>query len=166
MPRKRKRSSWGSEPELVRPGVYRIRYTADTGDGRGKTRRSETVYGTRRQADQRRNELRLLYERQAGKPATPTVGEAWGRCCLLYTSASFMVIIRSTRGLMVVQSVQVGFIPASFLPSGTPLPPSTRAPRGLYSSEEPFSSLSKTSPKIRSTTSPALVEASKAPSFA
>lgn len=79
MPRKRKRSSWGSEPELVRPGVYRIRYTADAGDGRGKTRRSETVYGTRRQADQRRNELRLLYERQAGKPATPTVGEAWGR---------------------------------------------------------------------------------------
>ena len=79
MPRKRKRSSWGSEPELVRPGVYRIRYTADAGDGRGKTRRSETVYGTRRQADQRRNELRLLYERQAGKPSTPTVSEVWAR---------------------------------------------------------------------------------------
>ncbi len=78
----RKRSSWGSEPELVRKGVYRIRFTADTGDGRGKTRHSETVYGNRRQADQRKNELRALYERQAGKPATPTVGQAWERWVL------------------------------------------------------------------------------------
>lgn len=47
----RKRSSWGFKP-VNGSGKRRIRYMADTGDGRGFTRHSETVYGTRKQADE------------------------------------------------------------------------------------------------------------------
>lgn len=47
----RKRSSWGSNQSMV-PGKRRTRYMADTGDGRGFTRHSETVYSTRKEADE------------------------------------------------------------------------------------------------------------------
>lgn len=47
----RKRSSWGSN-QAMGPGKRRIRYMADTGDGRGFIRYSETVYSTRKEADE------------------------------------------------------------------------------------------------------------------
>lgn len=82
MPRKPKRSTWGCV-EQARPGVWRIRYQADTGDGRGYTRRSETVHGTRREAHARLAELRERYEVAPGepvrRPSPLTVGEAWER---------------------------------------------------------------------------------------
>lgn len=49
----RKRSSWGSNSnQSMVPGKRRIRYMVDTGDGRGFTRHSETVYSTRKEADE------------------------------------------------------------------------------------------------------------------
>lgn len=46
---RRQRAAWGSV-ERVRDGVWRLRYMADVGDGRGYRRCSETVRGTRREA--------------------------------------------------------------------------------------------------------------------
>lgn len=83
MPRKPKRSTWGCV-EQARPGVWRIRYQADTGDGRGYARRSETVHGTRREAHARLAELRAKYEREPDDPRrrrgpAPTCGEVYER---------------------------------------------------------------------------------------
>ena len=68
MTRKR-RSSWGCA-QKVRPGVYRLRYMADG------ERRSETVYGTRREADDRLAELRVKHGSGPSKKPV-TVGEAY-----------------------------------------------------------------------------------------
>ncbi len=61
--------------------MWRIRYQADTGDGRGYTRHSETLHGTRREAYARLAELRAKYEVPPGepkaRPSKATVGKAW-----------------------------------------------------------------------------------------
>lgn len=69
MPR-RKRSTWGCV-QKVRPGVYRLRWWADTAEGR--KRRSETFYGTRKQADHRMAEIRL----HVGEDPSSSIGSIW-----------------------------------------------------------------------------------------
>lgn len=69
MPR-RKRSTFGCVQEMRR-GVWRLRWPEDTPEGR--KRRSETVYGTRRDAERRLAEIRVA-TREA---PTPTVGQIW-----------------------------------------------------------------------------------------
>ena len=77
MPRKQ-RASWGCVQRIDRDR-YRIRYWADLGDG--YRRRTETVRGTRREADARLAALRTQHERQPGTPVTRpsavTVGDVW-----------------------------------------------------------------------------------------
>lgn len=70
MPRNQQRSSWGSIDEAVKGKVYRLRWTQNKPDGRGKC--SETVYGTRKQARARLSELQVMYGKD--KPV-PTIGE-------------------------------------------------------------------------------------------
>ena len=75
---RRQRASWGCVQRLGRDR-YRIRYWADLGDG--YRRRTETVRGTRREADARLAALRGLHEREPGspvrRPGAATVGDAW-----------------------------------------------------------------------------------------
>lgn len=74
---KKRRSAWASISEPER-GVFRIRYWAT--DAKGVYRRmSETVRGTRKEAERRRSELMLLHSEDA---PCPTVGEAWERWAL------------------------------------------------------------------------------------
>lgn len=72
------RSSWGCVQRLDKDR-YRIRYWADLGDG--YRRHTETVRGTRREAERRAAELRAAHEVEPGaprrKPSTVTVGDAW-----------------------------------------------------------------------------------------
>ena len=67
------RSDWGSAREK-RKGVWEVRYTADTHDGTGYRQHSETVRGTRRQANDLLARRRLELSDSA---PVPTVGEAW-----------------------------------------------------------------------------------------
>lgn len=73
MARRGMRSDWGSVQEAGR-GRWRIRYWAETPDG--YRRCSETVRGTRRDANDRLAELRLEHGHDA---PCPTVGEVWRR---------------------------------------------------------------------------------------
>lgn len=73
MPRCRMRSSWGNVTE-ERRGVWRLRYWAETPEG--YRRCSETVRGTRKQAEDRLAQLRI--DHSADAPA-PTVGQVWSR---------------------------------------------------------------------------------------
>lgn len=72
------RSSWGCVQRLDRDR-YRIRYWADLGDG--YRRHTETVRGTRREAERRAAELRAAHEVEPGapkrRPSSVTVGDAW-----------------------------------------------------------------------------------------
>ena len=72
----RKRSSWGSNQSMG-PGKRRIRYMADTGDGRGFTRHSETVYGTRKQADEVLAQRRIEHSQDKPVPTLRQAFEAW-----------------------------------------------------------------------------------------
>lgn len=72
----RKRSSWGSNQSMGQ-GKRRIRYMADTGDGRGYTRRSETVYGTRKQADEVLAQRRIEHSQDKPVPTLRQAYEAW-----------------------------------------------------------------------------------------
>lgn len=72
----RKRSSWGSNQPMG-PGKRRIRYMADTGDGRGFTRHSETVYGTRKQADEVLAQRRIEHSQDKPVPTLRQAFEAW-----------------------------------------------------------------------------------------
>lgn len=74
MPRKR-RSSFGSVTTM-RPGVQRIRYWADKGDGKGYRRCSETVRGSYRDAKRRLAEVCVEH---AGDAPCPTVSQAFER---------------------------------------------------------------------------------------
>ena len=74
---RRKRSAWGSITEKERGRRYVIRYYATT-DERGYMRHSETVRGTRADAERRRAEL--LLDHSADAPC-PTVAQAWERWC-------------------------------------------------------------------------------------
>ena len=72
----RKRSSWGSNQPMG-PGKRRIRYMADTGDGRGFTRHSETVYGTRKQADEVLAQRRIEHSQDKPVPTLQKAYETW-----------------------------------------------------------------------------------------
>lgn len=76
MPRKRRRSTWGSN-DPAGPGRRRLRFLADTGDGRGLCRHSKTVYGTAREGDAELARLRVMYERQRTDGPMPTFGQCW-----------------------------------------------------------------------------------------
>lgn len=52
----------------MRRDAYRLRFMADTGDGRGYARRTEVVRGTRKDAHARLAELRARYEGQQRDP--------------------------------------------------------------------------------------------------
>ena len=69
MPR-RKRSTFGCVQEM-RKGVWRIRWPEDT--PKGRKRRSETVYGSRRDTERRLAEIRLAVRENP----SPTIGELW-----------------------------------------------------------------------------------------
>ena len=58
-------------------GKRRIRYMADTGDGRGYTRHSETVYGTRKQADEVLAQRRIEHSQDKPVPTLKQAYEAW-----------------------------------------------------------------------------------------
>lgn len=75
MPRRKTRSAWASITEVERGQRYRIRYWAKGADGAYR-RRSETVRGTRKDAERRRAELMLEHSEDA---PCPTVGQAWER---------------------------------------------------------------------------------------
>lgn len=77
--RSKRRDSWGSITEIERGKRYRIRYWAETSDG--YKRRSKTIRGTRKDAEQVR--ARLLLEHGEDKPC-PTVAQAWETYTLPY----------------------------------------------------------------------------------
>ena len=74
MPRKHRRAQWASITEIEKGKRYRIRWWANGPDG--YKRRSETVRGTRKDAELRRAELMLDHSEDA---PCPTVGQAWER---------------------------------------------------------------------------------------
>lgn len=59
------------------PGKCRIRYMADTGDSRGFTRHSETVYGTRKQADEVIAQRRIEHSQDKPVPTLQRAYETW-----------------------------------------------------------------------------------------
>jgi hypothetical protein len=76
--RKKARAAWASITEVERGQRYRIRYWGKDSDGQYR-RRSETVRGTRRDAERRRAQLMLEHSEDA---PCPTVGQAWERWCV------------------------------------------------------------------------------------
>lgn len=72
MPRKRKRSSWGSVAKTGRD-AYVLRWWEDAPEGR--VRRCETFHGSRREADDRMAEIRVSSSRKAA----PTLSYFWNR---------------------------------------------------------------------------------------
>ena len=74
---RRRRSAWGSITELDAGERYRIRYWAETPSG--YRRKSETVRGTRKDAERRRAELMLEHSEDA---PCPTVGQVWEKWAL------------------------------------------------------------------------------------
>ena len=75
--RKKRRSAWASITEVERGEVYRIRFWSSGPDG--YKRRSETVRGSRLDAERRRSELMLEHSEDA---PCPTVAQAWERWVL------------------------------------------------------------------------------------
>ena len=73
----RERSSWGSNEPAARRGYRRLRFKADTGDGRGYMRHSKTIRGTRRDGDRELARLRVMYERQSEEGPRPTFRQCW-----------------------------------------------------------------------------------------
>lgn len=73
MPRKRARSTWGANEDAGN-GRRRLRYWADLHDGRGYTRHSMTIVGSRRDGDEALARLRV--EHSQDRP-TPTLRQAW-----------------------------------------------------------------------------------------
>ena len=76
MPRKRgrkSRSTWGSNDDAG-AGRRRLRYWADLHDGKGYTRHSMTIVGSRRDGDETLARLRV--EHSKDRP-TPTLRQAW-----------------------------------------------------------------------------------------
>lgn len=76
MPRKRgrkSRSTWGSNDDAG-AGRRRLRYWADLHDGRGYTRHSKTIAGTKTDGDEELARLRVEHGRD--RPA-PTLSQAW-----------------------------------------------------------------------------------------
>lgn len=75
--KKKSRAAWGSIAQ-VDENRYRIRYWAKGADGQYR-RRSETIRGSRLEAERRRSELMLGHSEDA---PCPTVGQAWERWAL------------------------------------------------------------------------------------
>lgn len=78
MPRKRgrkSRSAWGSNDDAG-AGRRRLRFYADLHDGRGYTRHSKTIVGTKTDGDEELARLRVQHSHDA---PVPTVGEMWER---------------------------------------------------------------------------------------
>lgn len=76
MPRKRGRKSrnaWGSNDDAG-AGRRRLRFWADLHDGRGYTRHSKTIVGTKRDGDLELARLRVEHN---GDGPVPTVGDMW-----------------------------------------------------------------------------------------
>ncbi|WP_455136387.1 tyrosine-type recombinase/integrase [Thermophilibacter sp.] len=73
MPRKRHRSTWGSN-EDAGGGRRRLRYWADLHDGRGYVRHSKTIVGSRRDGDEELARIRVEHAEDA---PCPTVGQAY-----------------------------------------------------------------------------------------
>ena len=69
---------WGG-CQRIDKDKWRIRYSADTGDGRGYTRHSETFRGTQRAAKRRLAELQTLHDTGQRRPRVPTFDELWER---------------------------------------------------------------------------------------
>ena len=76
--RKKRRSAWASISTVDEGSRYRIRYWGKSADGTYR-RLSETVRGTRKDAERRRAELMLLHSEDA---PCPTVAQAWERWAL------------------------------------------------------------------------------------
>lgn len=68
------RSPFGSNEPARRPGYRRLRYWADEHDGRGYTRHSRTIKGTKREGWDELARIRIAHGRDA---PCPTVGQAW-----------------------------------------------------------------------------------------
>lgn len=71
------RSSWGSNQPAARKGYRRLRFKADVGDGRGYTRHSKTVKGSKRDGDRELARLRVMYEEQRESGPRPTFSQCW-----------------------------------------------------------------------------------------
>lgn len=71
------RRSWGSNEPAARKGYRRLRFKADTGDGRGYMRRSKTIRGSKRDGDRELARLRVMYERQREDGPRPTFSQCW-----------------------------------------------------------------------------------------
>ena len=71
------RNSWGSNDPARRKGYRRLRYTADIGDGKGYTRHSKTIKGSRRDGDSELSRLRVMYEDQRESGPRPTFAQCW-----------------------------------------------------------------------------------------
>lgn len=69
---------WGGYTQVAK-GKWRIRYSADTGDGRGYTRHSETFRGGQRAVKRRLAELQTLCDTGAARTRVPTFDELWER---------------------------------------------------------------------------------------
>lgn len=69
-----RRSPFGSNEPARRPGYRRLRYWADEHDGRGYTRHSKTIRGTKRDGWDELARIRVAHGRDA---PCPTVGQAW-----------------------------------------------------------------------------------------
>lgn len=61
------------------PGKNRIRYMADTGDGGGFTRHSETVYSTHKEADEYQCYVRFKAEDIKAEFDKMTMGQKWDK---------------------------------------------------------------------------------------
>lgn len=79
MPRKRgrkSRSTWGSNDDAGN-GRRRLRYWADLHDGRGYTRHSMTIVGSRRDGDETLARLRVEHSQDRPTPTLRQAYEAW-----------------------------------------------------------------------------------------
>ena len=79
MPRKRgrkSRSTWGSNDDAG-AGRRRLRYWADLHDGKGYTRRSMTIVGTRRDGDEMLARLRVQHSQDRPVPTLEQAWETW-----------------------------------------------------------------------------------------
>lgn len=103
--RRRKRSTFGSVCE-VRPGVWRLRWWADTPSGRRRV--SRTVEGTRRQAEDELARVRLDVGSAPG--GSVTVGEAWERWWLPQARRAVEAGERSARATGYNESVWRRFV--------------------------------------------------------
>ncbi len=76
MPRRRARSTWGANEDAGN-GRRRLRYWADLHDGRGYTRHSTTIVGSRRDGDEMLARLRVEHSQDRPTPTLRQAYETW-----------------------------------------------------------------------------------------